>query len=195
MTSFRARVSSARRALVRCCLYLRGLPDRLLHGVRHRAALRRLRRRERPRSILVVCQGNICRSPYLAAVLQRELRDVEVRSAGFIGPGRPVPTAALHAGAQRGQNLADFRSRLITSDEVRSADLVITMDAAQAARLRRDLLLAPDRLVVAGDLDRHPAPTRAIRDPWSQRPEVFDATFERLERCARTLTQNLAPPS
>ena len=77
---------------------LRHTPDRLLHARRRREARTRLAARRRG-SVLVICHGNICRSPFAAALLSRELAPygVPVASAGFIGAGRPAPPEALAA--------------------------------------------------------------------------------------------------
>src|SRR5207237_2289159 len=50
---------------------LRRVPNRMLHGSRRRAALALLAARPRPANILVLCNGNIFRSPFAAAVLRR----------------------------------------------------------------------------------------------------------------------------
>src|SRR2546422_3500209 len=88
-------------------------PTRLLHPWRRRAARRALSARA-PRSILVVCHGNICRSPFAAVLLQRALgpAGIRVHSAGFIGPNRPSPPEAVTAAARYGVNLSDHRSRV-----------------------------------------------------------------------------------
>src|SRR6185312_12256998 len=89
----------------------------------------------RPRSILAVCYGNICRSPMAAALFGRALAGVDIASAGFIGPGRPSPREAVAAAANAGVDLSDHRSRLLTPDLVRWADLVVVMDAVQQRRV------------------------------------------------------------
>src|SRR5256885_4021784 len=76
---------------------------RALHAWRRRIAFYRLRRRP-PANILVVCHGNVCRSPFAERVLQDALPDVHVSSAGFLGPNRRVPETALMAAAPRGVN-------------------------------------------------------------------------------------------
>src|SRR5882762_10170494 len=75
---------------------VRRTPERLLHPFRRRKALEALRGRARPRTLLVVCYGNICRSPMAAALLDRDLRPlgIDVQSAGFIGFNRPAPVEA-----------------------------------------------------------------------------------------------------
>lgn len=176
---------------------LRDVPDRLLRRSRNRRAIARIRALGRPRSILVVCLGNICRSPYLAAVLERALPEAAISSAGFVGAGRPVPENARIAAARRGFDLASFRSRPINAAATRQCDLVIVMDAAQRRRLVRLMRVSPARIIVAGDLDPAPAARRAILDPWMQDMAVFEATFDRLDRCAAALADlvNEVPPS
>ncbi len=165
----------------------RNLPDRLLHNRRHLSVCLHLSRVERPRRILVVCHGNICRSPYLEAVLIRSLPDIHIASAGFVGPGRPVPAFALEVSAQRGLDLISFRSQLIRPDDLREAELVVVMDERQARHLVVHLGVAKTRIIIAGDLDPTPGSTRAVQDPWNQPREVFASSFDRLDRCAATL--------
>jgi protein-tyrosine phosphatase len=184
-----------RAAAKRLYHFLRLLPDRLLHARRHRSVSRRLREAPRPRSILVVCFGNICRSPYFEAVLQRALPDVQVSSAGFLRAQRPVPDASLIVSQRRGLDLSRFRSRTITRELTESADLVITMDAHQARRLIHDLHLPPQRVIVAGDLDANGGQPRAIRDPFKQPLDVFESSFDRIDRCAATLVTLLDGPA
>jgi protein-tyrosine phosphatase len=164
--------------------------DRVLHPFRHARVLRQLRAMPRPRSILVICHGNICRSPYLASVLQRELYDVEVSSAGLAGPGRPVPDNGLTAAARRGVDMGAHRSRLLTRDLARGGELVVVMDAQQARALARHGVPS-DRVIVAGDLDPEPCDHRTIQDPWGQPLDVFEMSYARLDRCALTLVESL----
>lgn len=194
LTSRPSTVAIARRALGRIYRVVRGLPTWLLHGRRYRLASRRLSAMLRPpRSILVVCYANICRSPYLAAVLQRALPDVKVTSAGLVGPGRPVPAFSLSLSAERGIDLSGFRSRPLAAAAVRDVDLVIVMDAHQASHVTAYFRVPPSRVVVAGDLDPLPSRSRAIEDPWQQPMEVFASSFNRLDRCAATLAERLRP--
>jgi protein-tyrosine phosphatase len=169
----------------------RHLPDRVLHRRRHLAVLRRLGNSQRPRKILVVCYGNVCRSPYLQAVLQRALPDLAVLSAGFHGSDRPVPEASVTLSAKRGLDLSRFRSRPLTQSIVSNAELVIVMDSDQARQMARMFRVNPVRIVIAGDLDSRFDATRAIRDPWNQSDNVFESSFNRLDRCAAALVTAL----
>ena len=149
----------------------------------------------RPRRVLVVCHGNVCRSPYLEAVLRRAMPDVHVESAGFVGPGRSMPAFALAVSAERGLDLSRFRSRPLVPATVRNADLIVAMDAYQARKLETTFAVPRNRIVVAGDLDPIPAATRAIADPWEQPMEAFVSSYDRLDRCAATLISCLTRSS
>jgi protein-tyrosine phosphatase len=170
---------------------VRNLPDRILHRRRHLDVRRRLAGFERPRKILVVCHGNICRSPYLQAVLQRELPDISVFSAGLFGSDRPVPPISVAVSARRGLDLSRYRSRPLTRATFDDADLVIVMDSDQARRVASLFPIRRGRVVIAGDLDPQLDTGRAIVDPFNQSVEVFESSFDRLDRCASTLVSVL----
>jgi protein-tyrosine phosphatase len=161
--------------------------DRIAHPKRHADARRRLEQIGEPKTILVVCAGNMCRSPYLEAVLKRDVPGVNTSSAGFFGGDRPVPPHALEVSAKRGLDLSTFRSATIQPRVARAADVVIVMDQEQATYLARYMGVPRGRIIVAGDLDSEGPGTRAIEDPWQKPIEVFESTFDRLERCAATL--------
>jgi len=181
---------TARNILGRFYRLVRSLPDRILHPRRHSLALRRLSAGPRPRRILVVCHGNICRSPYLEGLLQLRLPDVDIESAGFVGRGRTVPSSSLSLSARRGLDLSRFRSQSITKEKVQAADLIVVMDTNQARRIVKRFRVAAARVLIAGDLDPM-VPSRTIRDPWNQPIEVFEASFDRLDRCAANLVAAL----
>lgn len=181
------RIATAAVAARRSYHAIRLLVDRLLHPRRHRRALERLRALGAPRRLLVVCHGNICRSPYLEAVLRREMPGATVSSAGFLRAQRPVPENSRIVSAQRGFDLSAFRSTTITRSIAAAADLVIVMDPLQARQVIRDMAVPAERVFIAGDLDPATDQRRAIRDPWNQPIEVFEQSFDRLDRCAATL--------
>jgi protein-tyrosine phosphatase len=183
--------SRARRIFKSAYRSTRNLPDRILHRRRHREALARLSRMQRPREILVVCHANVCRSPYLQAVLQRALPDIAVKSAGFVGSDRAVPAISLALSATRGLDLSMYRSRPVKRSTVTSADLVIVMDSNQARHIGTLFPMNHAPIVVAGDLDPEFDSSRAITDPWNQSDDVFESSFNRLDRCAATLARVL----
>lgn len=95
----------------------------------------------RPGNVLVVCTGNVCRSPYIERRLRHELAGtgIEVSSAGTRAlVGRDMEAGARNCLQDRGSDATGFVARELTDDLVASADLVIAAareHRAAAARL------------------------------------------------------------
>jgi protein-tyrosine phosphatase len=176
---------------------LRHAPDRLLHRLRRRAAKRALRERPWPRTILVVCHGNICRSPFAAGLLSRALgpRGTLVASAGFVGPGRAAPAEGSIAAARRGMDLSGHRSQLLTPVLAAEAQVIVVMDARQQRMVCERFGRAPSDVIVLGDLDPEPIATRAIHDPVDQPLEAFEESYGRIERCVEVFIGALPLPA
>ena len=164
--------------------WLRRWSDRLAHDGRRRRQLASLAGRGRPRHVLVLCHGNVCRSPYLEVVLRAAMPDVVVESAGFVGPDRPSPELAAEVARARGHDLSAHRSKLVTPAMVQRADFVLVMDEPQMRRVERELHAPASRIVVVGDLDPLPRSPRTILDPWKKPRSAFEQSYGRLDRCA-----------
>jgi len=145
-------------------------------------------------TLLFVCLGNICRSPYAERVLaQRSKGALRVTSAGFIGPGRPPPEAALEVARARGIEHAEHVSRTLTSEHLDAADVIFVFDRHIARSVRGTEEVKADRVLWLGDFDPQWEGRRAILDPWGKPVEEFERTFERIERCVDEVLQALGP--
>ena len=102
--------------------------DGVLHPWRRDAARTRLHARS-ARSALFVCLGNVCRSPYAEYVATLDgPTDMTIESAGFIGPGRQPPDAALRVAELRGVSHSNHRSRVLTPEMASRFDAVFIFD-------------------------------------------------------------------
>lgn len=98
--------------------------------------------------ILVVCLGNICRSPFGEVALQEEARrrygddaPVRVHSAGVRGlAGQPAPSEMRAEADDRGLDLSSHRGAGVHPTMIAEADLVLAMTESQRDALVR---LAP----------------------------------------------------
>jgi len=93
--------------------------------------------------VLVVCTGNVCRSPIAEGLLRAALevrlgdRAPSVASAGTMGwEGSGATPEAIEAAAERGVDIAAHRARGLRSQEVLAADLVVAMAQEHADVLR-----------------------------------------------------------
>lgn len=87
-------------------------------------------------NVLMVCMGNICRSPTAEAVLRHQLRaagmgeQVQVASAGTHNyhPGKPADARSAAHAQRRGIDLSGHCARQITDADFERMDLILVMD-------------------------------------------------------------------
>jgi protein-tyrosine-phosphatase len=164
-----------------------------MHPSRRRQAEVRIAQLRPVRTILVMCYGNICRSPYAAAVLTRlaaeQGAEFTVTQGGFFGPDRPANDRGQGVARKRGIDLADHRSRLATREDGTGTDLIVVMEKWQADRMQHELGAPPERLLILGDLDPEPVQSRTIVDPYGLDEAFFNRTYDRLDRCLAALVR------
>ncbi len=141
-------------------------------------------------SVLVVCLGNVCRSPYAEAALRRMLPSLRVASAGLIGAGRSVPPEALKIGRERGLDLSRHVSRIATKETAAGYDLIVVMEPRQTWELE-PAIRKGKLVIVLGDLDPVAQGRRTIADPWGKELDEFRASFDRIDRCLASLVEGM----
>ena len=143
--------------------------------------------------ILFVCLGNICRSPTAEGVLRKLAPHLEIDSAGTGDwhSGNPPYGPAIEAAAERGYDLGKLRARQVRTDDFDAFDLIIAMDEANLADLRR---LRPSASTAQLRLFLEYAPETGctdVPDPYFTRD--FDGAIDLIERAARGLVRSLTP--
>lgn len=94
--------------------------------------------------ILFVCTANICRSPVAEAVLRRRLRergmaDWTVGSAGtWAVQERGAAQNSVHVLAERGIDISDHRSRMVSREMLDEADLILCMESGHVEALKAE---------------------------------------------------------
>ncbi len=144
-------------------------------------ARRRLRPWRGARSVLFVCDGNICRSVYAAELLRARRPELEITSAGLDAhPGRPAHSETLARIAARGLPPPARGARRLTRELVEAHDAVFVMTWEHVMRVRRDFGGHPGLGMLAclareGDLQ--------VADPDGRDAAFFDRIFSRIEEC------------
>jgi carbamoyl-phosphate synthase large subunit len=146
--------------------------------------------------VLMLCRGNICRSPLAAAVLRRLAPDWQVDSAGtgtwHLGEGADPRSCAV--AAQHGLDLSSHRSRLITAADFDANDRILAMDARTLEELRPLIPTAPRALIgLLSDFD--PEAAGCIADPYHGDEVAFAEAYARIARCCQALARRPRPAS
>ena len=149
--------------------------------------------------VLLVCMGNICRSPTAEGVLRKYLQDnmlaesVEVDSAGTHGyhVGEAPDSRTQRAAAARGYNLSQLRARKVAAQDIDYFDLILAMDRTNLGNLRR---MAPPEahkrlrlfMEYARNFDDDEVP-----DPYYGLGHGFDLVLDMIEDGAQGLVDEL----
>ena len=157
----------------------------------HRSVLRRLRaRRGKPPRILVLCYGNICRSPFAELELRRRLPRLVVDSAGFHPDGdRSTPSHVVHAARRFGIDMDACRSRVLDQARIVEADLILVMDEANMRELKRRF---PEAVPKATQLGMFTADSPEIADPYDMDPMDTSRVLATIEQAISGLLPYLA---
>ena len=154
----------------------------------------------KPLRILMVCTGNICRSPTAEGVLRRKLADaglsdrVEVQSAGTVDyhAGSPPDRRAQQAALRRGYDLSRQRARQLRAEDFERFDLVIGMDSDHVERMV-DICPGPFAARICLLLDFSPARRKgmSVPDPYYGSPAGFERVLDLVEEACDGLVKDL----
>lgn len=137
--------------------------------------------------LLVVCTGNICRSPVGAALLAQALPGHRIASAGLGAlVGHPADATAAWLAEADGLDLSAHRARQIDAEMVRQADLILVMSEGQRLALAERFPFVTGKTMRFGRWLPSDAGTGAdIPDPYRRNEEVFVRVHLQLTEAAR----------
>ncbi|UTZ27521.1 low molecular weight phosphotyrosine protein phosphatase [Vibrio campbellii] len=148
------------------------------------------------KKLLVVCMGNICRSPTGEAVLRAKAKElgisVEVDSAGTIGyhAGNPPDARSMQAGKQRGYSFKGMRSRKVTVGDFDEFDMVLAADKANLADLL-DICPTEHRHKVSLFLSHGDSDYDEIPDPYYGGDVGFELVLDLIEDASEVILKKL----
>ena len=150
--------------------------------------------------VLMVCMGNICRSPMAEGMLRKALqeagldRHIEVDSAGthayHVGDA-PDPRAQ-QAARQRGADISRLRGRKVADDDFETFDYILVMDGDNHSRL---IERAPAQH--HGKIQRLLAysrkyPNLDVVDPYYGGPQGFEENLDMIEDAVQGLIRDIS---
>ena len=127
--------------------------------------------------ILVVCVGNICRSPLAAQVLQATFPEKQLSSAGLAAVvGSDVHPVTREIAAAHGMSLNGHRARQLTRDMCHEADLILVMESGHREAV---LQLCPEvrgKIFLLAQGQDSPS----ISDPFRRSSEFFALVHQQI---------------
>ena len=130
-------------------------------------------------AILVICTGNICRSPIGERLLRRLLPAARVDSAGTCGlEGSTADSQATEIAAERGTLLEGHVARRLTPAMVRDYDLILAMELEHIEQVT----------AIFG----HWTGRKEIPDPYRKNRDAFEYVYGLLEQASLEWAKRLS---
>ncbi|MEI6460931.1 MAG: low molecular weight protein-tyrosine-phosphatase [Verrucomicrobiota bacterium] len=140
-----------------------------------------------PRRILLVCMGNICRSPTAEGVLRQHAKlnraEIEFDSAGTENYhlGCPPDPRSIHHAKLRGYDLSPLRARQVELSDFAHYDIILAADEINLRALRPQCPAEHQHKLVLF------LGTEALPDPYYGEAEDFEKVLDLVEIRAKYL--------
>ena len=140
-----------------------------------------------PGHILVVCTGNICRSPMAEGLLRHALsgqpeplKSLKVISAGVAArPGEPISENSVVALKKAGIDISNLRAQALTQELLDQALVVFGMTDSHRSIIRMRAKPVPPRLHLFREFLPGPA-DKEIGDPYGGPLKVYEAARDEM---------------
>lgn len=139
-------------------------------------------------NILVLCVGNICRSPVGERLLQKHLPAAAVHSAGLMAvKGHAADATMESVAAENGLSLSGHIARQYQPEMAIAADIVLVMEQGHIEQvLDRNMYLSGKVFLI----DKWVG-AKGIADPYRKSREYNQIIFDSLERATNAWVQRL----
>jgi protein-tyrosine phosphatase len=149
--------------------------------------------------ILMVCHGNICRSPMAKGIMIKKLlelgiKHVEVDSAGTSGyhAGESPDPRTIANGKSHGVDVSSYKARQFKSADFEKFDRIYVMDSANYSDIMLLVNTDKERDKVKLFLDAaHPGSHDSVPDPWYGGDDGFEKVFHILDKACSTIAREI----
>ncbi len=144
--------------------------------------------------ILMVCLGNICRSPLAEGIMQQKIKEKkllwEVDSSGTSGwhEGELPDSRSIEVAKAKGIDITNQRSRQFNAKDLESFDLILAMDSSNYSNILRLATSDAQKKKVKLILNYlYPNENRGVPDPYYE--GGFEKVYLMLEKSCENIIQ------
>ena len=142
-------------------------------------------------NILVLCIGNICRSPMAEGLLKHAFPGKTVRSAGIKALiGKPADPFSVQLMAEQGIDISTHRAQNISTCLVNEAKLILVMDLDQKKYVETKYVASRGKVFRLGGFKKID-----IADPYREGIESFRAAYRLIDDSVKVFTEQIAQMS
>ncbi len=140
------------------------------------------------KNVLVVCIGNICRSPIAECLLRERTNNaLTVTSAGLAACiGESAHDYSLSVMNDNGYDITDHVARQITEEIALANELILVMTNSQKEDLEQMFPVVRGRVYCLGEWN-----DTEVSDPNNLELEVFKKTFTIIDECVNEWVKKL----
>jgi protein-tyrosine phosphatase len=149
--------------------------------------------------ILMVCLGNICRSPLAEGILRDKIKKANLNwqtdsaGTGTYHLGEPPHALSQKVALLHGIDISDLRGRQFEKNDMSLFDKIYVMDAENYNDVRRmSKELWDEKKVDLIMNELYPHQNRIVPDPWYGGSEDFEKVFEMLDEVCEKIISRLA---
>jgi protein-tyrosine phosphatase len=130
-------------------------------------------------NILVVCIGNICRSPMAEYLLKQQHPNLHIESAGISGlTGHAADQKAILCMQRLGIDMQPHIAKKLNSELIKKADLILVMSQNQQKHIEQTWPFAKGKTFRLGHWQ-----SKNVSDPYQHDQTVFDETSQLIQAC------------
>ena len=145
-------------------------------------------------NILMVCLGNICRSPLAEGILRKKIKNITIDSAGTAGyhVGSPPDSRSIDIARKYNIDISTQRARKFDISDFNKFDIIYVMDNQNYDNLIKLAKTEENKKKVKLILNEiSPGENRCVPDPYYGGKNGFEIVYNMLEKACEKIALSI----